>query len=144
MSDEAKNTAVIYSLWYGLDYGSIISGYSLYEVLKERGFDPYLVGKPSALWNDSFGKKDTIPGRFIYENCSVLDIWNEQADRTIFDGAGIHIADADILWNYEVVLKQTGNFFLMGEAKDSDIKIAFGTSFGGPEAGWPFEIRYMR
>lgn len=64
----------IVGLWYGLNYGSILTYYALYQVVNEMGFDALMVNKPKELWSDRYTDRNTIANKFIYENCYVSNV----------------------------------------------------------------------
>ena len=67
----AYDTAV-YSLWFGLNYGSILTACALYKTLEQYGKHPALLQKQPALWGEHYAEKDNIAGCFAYQNCDVL------------------------------------------------------------------------
>lgn len=65
----AYDTAV-YSLWFGLNYGSILTACALYKTLEQYGKHPALLQKQPALWGEHYAEKDNIAGCFAYQNTS--------------------------------------------------------------------------
>lgn len=57
----AYDTAV-YSLWFGLNYGSILTACALYKTLEQYGKHPALLQKQPALWGEHYAEKDNIAG----------------------------------------------------------------------------------
>lgn len=134
--DAADNTAkildtadtAIYSLWFGLNYGSILTAFALYRTLEELGKKPVLLPKPAKLWTDHYAEKDNIAGLFIYENCNVLE-YGKQAIEFLNSPDTVHVAGSDIVWNRDVIGKLT-DYFMLGGAADNQRKISIGSSFG--------------
>ena len=53
MANDNNNSnldTAVYSLWFGLDYGSIITSYALCRTIEEMGRKPYLMQKLPELW----------------------------------------------------------------------------------------------
>ena len=78
----AYDTAV-YSLWFGLNYGSILTACALYKTLEQYGKHPALLQKQPALWGEHYAEKDNIAGRFAYQNCDVLEVFDSEEDARI-------------------------------------------------------------
>lgn len=127
---DKKNSAAIYSLWFGLDYGSILTAYSLYKLVEENGVKPYLLQKLPELWTDHYAEKDNISGKFIYENCDVLNVFDSTEDMEKCNAAQNHIIGSDIVWNKAVVGAQAGCYYFGSDIPQGRNKIAFGSSFG--------------
>ena len=103
---DTTNAAALYTLWFGLDYGSILTAYALYKTVEESGKKPYLIGKPDVLWGEHYADKENIAGKFIYKNCDVVQIGNGKAVKETLDAVNTHIVGSDILWDEKVVGKQ--------------------------------------
>ena len=67
MEMKEKDT-LIGSLWYGLNYGSILSAFALYKTVEKIGHHPVLLRKPEELWTDHYDDPENIAGKFIYKN----------------------------------------------------------------------------
>ena len=122
--------AALYSLWFGLDYGSILTAYSLYKVVEKSGAKPYLLQKLPELWSDHYADKDNIAGKFIYDNCDVLNVFDNEKDKEKYDSIPLHITGSDIIWNAAVVGDQAGLYYFCDTAPENSTRIAFGSSFG--------------
>ena len=127
---DTTNAAALYTLWFGLDYGSILTAYALYKTVEESGKKPYLIGKPDVLWGEHYADKENIAGKFIYKNCDVVQIGNGKAVKETLDAVNTHIVGSDILWDEKVVGKQAGKYYYLSEVDNNTNKIAFGTSVG--------------
>lgn len=127
---KTEKSAAVYSLWFGLDYGSILTAYALYKTIEENGIKPYLLQKKPELWSNHYAEKDNIAGKFIYSHCDVLEVFDKAEDRNKFDNINVHIVGSDIVWNENVVGKQSGYYFFCSDAPEKSTKIAVGSSFG--------------
>ena len=104
----AYDTAV-YSLWFGLNYGSILTACALYKTLEQYGKHPALLQKQPVLWGEHYAEKDNIAGRFAYQNCNVLEVFDSEEDaRILREDVQNYVVGSDVVWNYEVVGKQSG------------------------------------
>lgn len=130
-SSEQKNNAAVYSLWFGLDYGSILTSYALYKALEKMSIKPYLIQKQPELWGDHYADKDNIAGKFILNNCDVLEIFDKDDDKKTFENIRTHVIGSDIMWNKDIVGKQSGHFYFGSGTSEESSKVAYGTSFGG-------------
>ena len=117
--------------WYGLNYGSILTYFALYEVIKQHGMDPFLLAKPYKLWNDEYANRNSIAGRFIYPRCNVMNYRKHDYDWILMNQhCDIFIVGSDVVWNYNVFGRDAGSFFFLDFVKDSKKKIAYAASFG--------------
>ena len=121
----------ILGLWYGLNYGSILTYYALYETLKQYGFDPILLTKPYKLWNNNYADRSSIAGRFIYPRCNVMNYREHDNDWIMLNQyCDMFIVGSDVVWNYEICGQDVGSFFFMDFVKGNKKKIAYASSFG--------------
>lgn len=127
---DTNSDVAVYSLWFGLDYGSIITAYALYKSISEIGYKPYLLQKQPELWGDHYADKENIAGKFIYSQCNVLNVFDNDADKAALDKIRNHVVGSDIVWDQKVVGEQSRHYFFLDTVADDKNKIAFGTSFG--------------
>ena len=121
----------IVGLWYGLNYGSILTYYALYQVVNEMGFDALMVNKPKELWSDRYTDHNTIANKFIYENCYVSNIRKNKRDwEDLNNHCDAFIVGSDVVWNYAICGKQSHQFFFLDFVDDKKKKIAMASSFG--------------
>lgn len=127
-----EKSAAIYSLWFGLDYGSILTAFALYKAVEKLGKKPYLIQKAPSLWSNHYADKDNIAGKFIYENCDVLEAFTDDMDRQFLDSVRTHIVGSDVMWDSGVINNADDMYFYLKNVNQDYIsKIAYGTSFGG-------------
>ena len=133
MANDNNNSnldTAVYSLWFGLDYGSIITSYALCRTIEEMGRKPYLMQKLPELWTDHYEDKDNIAGKFIYDNCEVLNVFDDPGAKERYDNTLMHVTGSDIIWNAKVVGKQAGCYYFCEAAPENSTRIAYGSSFG--------------
>lgn len=121
----AYDTAV-YSLWFGLNYGSILTACALYKTLEQYGKHPALLQKQPALWGEHYAEKDNIAGCFAYQNCDVLEVFDSEEDaRILREDVQNHVVGSDVVWNYNVVGKQSGLYYFLENVPADKRKIAY-------------------
>lgn len=121
----------IVGLWYGLNYGSILTYYALYKAVNQMGFDALMINKPKELWTDRYTDRNSIANRFIYENCYVSNVRKNKSDwQELNNHCDTFIVGSDVVWNYEICGVQSHQFFFLDFVEDSKKKIAMASSFG--------------
>lgn len=121
----------IVGLWYGLNYGSILTYYALNKVITDMGYQCLMVNKPIELWDKRFEDRNSVANRFIYKHCYVSNIrkswkdWNELSDH-----CDCFVVGSDVVWNYSICGKEAGHFFFLDFVKNSKKKIAYASSLG--------------
>jgi len=131
----------IVGLWYGINYGSILTYYALYSLLKELGYDPVMLPRPNILWEHSakvFDSPDSIAQKFIWKHCNVFVQCHHQEEYYRFnDHCDSFILGSDVVWNYNVCGHDAGCFFFLDWVESGHKKIAYASSCGnglsGPE-----------
>ncbi len=121
----------IVGLWYGLNYGSVLTYYALYETVRSMGFDALMINKPEFLWTARYSDRNSIANKFIYKYCNVSNIREGKygwCDLNNF--CDTFIVGSDVVWNYQICGKEAGQFFFLDFVKDSKKKIAVASSFG--------------
>lgn len=132
----------IVGLWYGLNYGSILTYYALYCVVNQLGYDAIMVNKPEYIWRPLYEKPDTIANRFITKHCCVSHLHKYEEFPILNQHCDSFIVGSDVVWNYEICGKEAGNFFYLDFVDEAKKKIAYAASFGGGYNA-PEEERYM-
>ena len=128
----------IVGLWYGINYGSILTYYALYHVIKDIGYDPVMLPKPNSLWDESFNKLDSIAQKFIWKYCNVfLPFTSDSAYESVNNLCKDFVVGSDVVWNYNICGRESGHFFFLDFVDNGHKKISFASSFGsglsGPE-----------
>ncbi|MBQ8688617.1 MAG: polysaccharide pyruvyl transferase family protein [Oscillospiraceae bacterium] len=124
--------AGIVGLWYGLNYGSVLTYYALYRVLYDMGYDPLLIDKPTFLWSPRYADHNTLAHRFIRRHCNVskrrvnAEDWRIQGEQ-----CDTFIIGSDVVWNYEICGRSSGNYLFLDFVPDNKRKLAYAASFGG-------------
>lgn len=120
----------VYSLWFGLNYGSILTAFALYKALERLGKSPVLLQKPKELWTEHYADKGNISGLFIYENCRVLEVFDNPEHEEIFKNRiDTYITGSDVIWSRKLLGETVEYFMQRGTDKDKR-KISVSSSFG--------------
>lgn len=131
----------IVGLWYGLNYGSILTYFALNKVITDLGYQCLMINKPKVLWNERFEDRNSVANRFIYKNCYVSNVRKNYEDwMNLSDQCDMFVVGSDVVWNYDVCGKQSGHFFYLDFVKNSKKKIAYASSLGsGPSNNIEYE-----
>lgn len=122
-----KKDALIGSLWYGLNYGSILSAFALYKAIEKIGHSPIFLRKPEELWTSHYDDPENIAGKFIYKNC---DVAKKEEIEKLTEKAEFFLAGPDVIWNYDLCGRQTGDYFFGGFLQENVKRISCASSFG--------------
>ena len=121
----------IVGLWYGINYGSVLTYYALYNLLHDLGYDAVMLPKPCKLWEERFNNSDTIAQRFIWKHCNVFLPYKFEGEYARFnDRCKDFIIGSDVVWNYDICGKQVDQFFFLDWVENGHKKIAYAASFG--------------
>ena len=121
----------VVGLWYGINYGSVLTYYALYCLLQELGYNPVMLPKPNGMWDDGFNKPDTIAQSFICERCNVFPPCRIQEEYTRFnDLCKDFVIGSDVVWNYRICGSGSGQFFFLDWVECGHRKVAFAASMG--------------
>lgn len=133
-----KPIAALDTLWFALDYGNILSGYSLYKAVESLNCEPLLMNKPENLWSDHYAEVDNIAGKFIYKNCNVADVCHTPDDLAkIVDKSDVFVLGSNMVWSYDICGKQVDYHYYFDYVPQNKKKISYGSSFGYTYTG-PF------
>lgn len=121
----------VVGLWYGINYGSVLTYYALYSLLRDMGYDPVMLPKPNNLWEERFNSPDSIAQKFIWKHCNVFVPFRVQDEypRTN-DLCKDFVVGSDVVWNYDVCGQQAEQFFFLDWVEAGHKKIAYAASFG--------------
>lgn len=120
----------VVGLWYGINYGSILTYYALYEVIRSLGYDPIFLAKPNKLWTEKFNDSNTVANKFIRPRCNVSNPRDDKDWNQMNNHCDTFILGADVIWNYEICGKDAGQYFFLDFVDSDKKKIAYSSSFG--------------
>ena len=134
--EKERPLALLETLWFGLDYGSILTAFALYNTVRSFGWDAHLMNKPPELWTDHYADPDNIAGKFIYKYCEVEPVADDPSimEWIVYDKDAF-IVGSDVIWSYKVCGKQSGKHYFLDYVPEDRIKLSYATSFGYSYSG---------
>lgn len=130
----------VIGLWFGENYGSILTYYGLNNVLEnELGLSVLMINNPLT---NAKGFPNSPPEKFgakYYNISSVLPVKDLGQLNSRCDA---FLVGSDQLWNYWLS-KRYGQTYFLDFADDSKKKIAYGTSFGADNYNGPLREKYV-
>lgn len=143
-----KLSVGITGLWYGLNYGSILTYFALHKTLNQMGYDTLMVNKPNFIWSPLYDAPTTIAHKFISKHCTVSGIHKYEDYPLLNHHCDTFIVGSDVVWNYEICGREGRNYFYLDFADDTKRKISYASSFGGsynaPEADRYLNQHYLQ
>lgn len=139
----------VVGLWYGINYGSIITYYALYCLLREYGYDAVMLPKPNHLWEERFNEPESIAQRFIWRHCNVFLPLADQDNYSKFNElCDDFVLGSDVIWKYEICGRFVDQFFFLDWVRHGHKKIAYSSSLGsglkGPDSYVKKAIRNLK
>lgn len=130
--------ALLETLWFGLDYGSILNAFALDRTVQSLGWQTSLMNKSPRLWTPHYDDPENLAGKFIYKNCRVENVCHDDGQlRETVDRADAVIIGSDIIWSYDVCTRETGTHYYLDYVPQGKKKLSYATSFGYSYSG-PF------
>lgn len=119
----------VYGLWYGNNYGSMITYYALSKVLDS-------MDKSYAMIRNPLGKNINIselrrshPRRFAADHYKVTPLYHLNEMSVLNEMFDSFLLGSDQMWNYELSKPYKQSYFF-DFVNDQKIKVAYGASFG--------------
>lgn len=142
---QKKYDVGILGVWYGCNYGSIVTYYSLYSVIKSMGKSVLMIHRP---WIKSFDekameKRDSM--KFARKHYDISKAYNVEEIGQLNQLCDAFVLGSDQLWNYGVT-RIFGHSYFLDFAGDDKKKIAYATSFGSGcfRAPWSYSWKALR
>lgn len=121
----------VVGLWYGINYGSVLTYYALYEVIRKLGYDPVMLPKPNGMWGERFNSPDTLAQRFVNDRCNVFQPYPSLGEYPFAnDNCDTFVVGSDVVWSYEVCGGEAGQFFFLDWVRRDRRKVAYAASIG--------------
>lgn len=123
-----KYDVAIFGVWWGSNYGSIMTYYSLYYVIESLGFRTIMIDRPG--YKPDNPLFSTHARRFAKENYNAISPVYEFSELgKLNDHVDTFLMGSDQVWNYGISKYYKGGFFLNFAADDKK-KISYAASFG--------------
>lgn len=128
MEKNKKYDFGIIGVWYGLNFGSALTYFSLQSQLKKMGFSTLMIEKPG--WSsDDIERQNTHTRRFANEHFQMSEPCSLAHLHELNNICNGFIVGSDQVWNYGIS-RGTGKTFYLDFVEDSKRKIAYAASFG--------------
>ena len=131
-SKNEKYDAVLFSIWYAANYGSLMTNFALYKTLEDKGYNCIFADIPDHLWPKSVNHRHPlfVTRRFAYKHFKLTPKYKNKADLKKLNAlSDTFIVGSDQIWNWSLC-KSADDFFFLDLADGYKNKIAYGTSFG--------------
>lgn len=133
-----KYDVAIYGVWWGSNYGSIMTYYSLYHMIEKQGLRAIMIDRPG--FKPDHPMFSTHARRFAKENYKAISpVYQFEELGKINDYVDTFVIGSDQVWNYGISKDYQGGFFL-NFAGDEKRKISYAASFGHYSFSAPEEV----
>lgn len=136
----AKYDVGIFGLWYGHNYGSIITYYALSKVIRSMGYSYAMIKNPLGTEVDINSLRRSHALKFAQEKYKITPMYSLNDMYKLNDMFDKFIIGSDQMWNYGLSRPYRQSYFL-DFADDKKIKISYATSFGKDHYTGPDEER---
>lgn len=131
--EKGKFDVALVGVWYGWNYGSVLTNYALYNYLRNMGLLVLMVEKPC----QKVGSNDIELNPSLHSRAFAIKHYGTNISRPRMPEemwqlnrfADIFMTGSDQLWHYNIE-SYTKGAFLLNFVDDSHKKIAYSTSFG--------------
>ncbi len=125
----AKYDVGIYGLWFGNNYGSMVTYYALSQVMESLGYTYAMISNPlgGKVDHEKLGRSDPI--RFAMERYNITPFLPLSRMGELNDTFDTFVIGSDQMWNY-FLSRPCGQSYYLDFANDSKRKISYATSFG--------------
>ena len=130
--DNKINDICIIGLWYGHNYGSMLTYYALHEVIKNLGYSILMIDNPLGSNNNNTDK--TLPKNMV---SSFYNISQKKSLNKLFElnnECKCFLIGSDQLWNV-YLSRAYKQYYFLGFVDNKRKKFSYGTSFGGKYKG---------
>lgn len=127
-SKKGKYDVALLGLWYGRNYGSMLTYYALHQVLRSMNLSVLMISNPLMKAEDKILDK-TAPLTFGLRQYEVSPVVPLNQLRELNAYADSFMLGSDQLWNYWLS-NPYGQMYYLDFVEDRKKKIAYGTSFG--------------
>lgn len=120
----------IFGLWYGRNYGSIITYYALHNVVQSLGYTTAMIDNPIRRESFNLDKLSTShPLRFAAGRYETTPLYRLDEMNNLNNHCKAFLLGSDQLWNYGLSRNYRQSYFF-DFVDDDRLKISYGTSFG--------------
>ena len=129
MAEEKKYDVGIYGLWYGNNYGSMVTYYALSKIMEKLGKSYAMLRNPLGRKIDLSTLRRSHPLRFGFAHYNVTDLLPLSRMKEHNNTFDAFLLGSDQMWNW-YLSKPYGQSYFLDFVDDDKLKIAYATSFG--------------
>ncbi|MBQ8010705.1 MAG: Coenzyme F420 hydrogenase/dehydrogenase, beta subunit C-terminal domain [Ruminococcus sp.] len=126
---DKKYDVAVYGLWYGNNYGSIITYYALSKVLESMGKTYAMIRNPLGIEIDIDGLRRSHPLKFAKGRYDITPLYRLHEMHKLNEMFDAFLLGSDQMWNYHLSRPYKQSYFF-DFADDDKIKVAYATSYG--------------
>lgn len=141
---EKKYDVGILGVWYGCNYGSIATYYSLYRAVQNMGKSVLMVHRPWIEPFDEVRMEKRHAMKFARKYYEISKAYNVNEIAELNDRCDTFLLGSDQLWKYGIT-KIFGHSYFLDFVADDKNKVAYATSFGAERfvAPWRFSWKAL-
>ena len=124
-----KYDVAVYGLWYGNNYGSIITYYALTRVLEDMHLSYAMIRNPLGREIDIDSLERSHPLRFARDHYKITPLLPLSRLSELNENFSAFLLGSDQMWNYHLS-RPYGQSYFFDFVSDNKRKIAYATSFG--------------
>ena len=133
-----KYDVAIFGVWWGSNYGSIMTYYSLYHMIESQGLRAIMIDRPG--FKPDHPMFSTHARRFAKENYKAISqVYPFEELGKLNEKVDTFLIGSDQVWNYGISKDYQGGFFL-NFANEEKRKISYAASFGHYSFSAPEEV----
>lgn len=136
-----KYDAALLGLWYGRNYGSMMTYYALNRVLQNMGLSVLMIEDPNMHFYENASGK-THPKKFGQKYYYISKSYPLSELSKLNEKCDIFVLGSDQLWNYHLSKKYHQMYYL-DFVSDNKKKIAYATSFGAAKYNGPSGVKHL-
>ena len=130
----------IYGLWYGHNYGSIITYYALNNVINSMGYSTVMIKNPLGSNVDVSILRRSHPLRFAHKHYEITPLLRISEMEKLNQICDRFLLGSDQMWNYGLSRPYQQSYFF-NFVQEEKIKVAYATSFGREKYAAPKEYK---
>lgn len=126
--DEKYDVGIL-GVWYGCNYGSIATYYSLYCVIRGMDKSVLMIHRP---WIEPFNEKRMEKRhamKFARKHYNISKAYNVEEIAELNEICDAFLLGSDQIWKYDIT-KLFGHSYFLDFVKEDKNKVAYATSFG--------------
>lgn len=136
-----KYDTALLGLWYGRNYGSMMTYYALNRVIQRLGLSVLMIEDPNMHFYENVNGR-THPKKFGQKYYYISKAYPLPELSKLNEKCDTFILGSDQLWNYHLSKKYDQMYYL-DFVSDNKKKIAYATSFGAAKYNGPSGVKHL-